>query len=120
LEEFAIQENQNLFRQVKRDPFAAIADPTRRAIIDLLAKEELNINQISEHFNSVSRQAVTKQIKYLEDSGLVIIEKNGRDKYCHLTLNNLDEVNSWLKLYEKFWNKKLDKLDSYLKKKNGT
>jgi DNA-binding transcriptional ArsR family regulator len=105
---------------MNRDPFAAIADPTRRAIIDLLAKEELNINQISEHFNSVSRQAVTKQIKYLEDSGLVIIKKNGRDKYCHLTLDNLDEVNSWLKLYEKFWNKKLDKLDSYLKKKNGT
>ncbi len=105
---------------MNRDPFAAIADPTRRAIIDLLAKEELNINQISEHFNSVSRQAVTKQIKYLEDSGLVIIEKNGRNKYCHLTLENLEEVNSWLKLYEMFWNNKLDKLDSYLKKKNGT
>lgn len=102
---------------MKRDPFAAIADPTRREIIELLAKEELNINQISEHFNSVSRQAVTKQIKYLEDSGLIRLEKNGREKYCYLTLDNLDEVNNWLKRYEKFWNRKFDKLDQYLNKK---
>jgi DNA-binding transcriptional ArsR family regulator len=104
---------------MNRDPFAAIADPTRRAIIDLLAKEELNINQISEHFNTVSRQAVTKQIKYLEDSGLVSIERNGREKYCYLELDNLDQVNNWLKQYEKFWNKKLDNLNDFLKKKNG-
>lgn len=104
---------------MNRDPFAAIADPTRRAIIDLLAQQELNINQISDHFNTVSRQAVTKQLKYLEDSGLVNIEKNGREKYCYLSLDNLEEVNDWLRKYETFWNKKLDKLDDYLKKKNG-
>lgn len=102
---------------MNRDPFAAIADPTRRAIIDLLAQQELNINQISEHFSAISRQAVTKQLKYLEDSGLVNIEKSGREKYCHLALENLEEVNSWLKQYEKFWNNKLDKLGDYLKKK---
>jgi DNA-binding transcriptional ArsR family regulator len=104
---------------MNRDPFAAIADPTRRAIIDLLAQRELNINQISYHFNTVSRQAVTKQLKYLEDSGLVNIEKNGREKYCYLALDNLEEVNDWLRKYEKFWNKRLDKLNDYLKKKNG-
>ncbi len=103
---------------MNRDPFAAIADPTRRAIIDLLAKQELNINQISEHFNAVSRQAVTKQLKYLEDSGLVLIKKNGREKYCHLELDNLNEVNNWLKQYEMFWNKKFENLGHYLKKKN--
>ncbi|MCE2734039.1 MAG: ArsR/SmtB family transcription factor [Chryseotalea sp.] len=103
---------------MNRDPFAAIADPTRRAIIDLLAQQELNINQIADHFNTVSRQAVTKQLKYLEDSGLVNIEKNGREKYCYLALDTLEEVNSWLKKYEKFWNKKLNKLGHYLKKKN--
>ncbi|MBA4303248.1 MAG: transcriptional regulator [Sphingobacteriaceae bacterium] len=103
---------------MNRDPFAAIADPTRRAIIDLLAQQELNINQISDHFNTVSRQAVTKQLKYLEDSGLVSIEKNGREKYCYLSLDNLEEVNAWLIKYEKFWNKKLEKLDDYLKMKN--
>ena len=104
---------------MNRDPFAAIADPTRRAIIDLLAQQELNINQISDHLNTVSRQAVTKQLKYLEESGLVNIEKNGREKYCYLTLDNLEEVNNWLNQYEKFWNKKFDKLGGYLKKKNS-
>lgn len=104
---------------MNRDPFAAIADPTRRAIIDLLAQRELNIHQISAHFNTVSRQAVTKQVKYLEDSGLVNIVKNGREKYCYLALEHLQEVNNWIKQYEKFWNKKLDNLDSYLKKRNG-
>ncbi|WP_375582797.1 ArsR/SmtB family transcription factor [Cyclobacterium xiamenense] len=101
---------------MNRDPFAAIADPTRREIIDLLAKDDLNINQISEHFNSVSRQAVTKQLNYLKDSGLIFIEKNGREKYCHLSLDNLSEVNDWLMKYKKFWSKKLDNLDEYLKK----
>ena len=104
---------------MNRDPFAAIAGPTRRAIIDLLAQQELNINQISDHLNTVSRQAVTKQLKYLEESGLVNIEKNGREKYCYLTLDNLEEVNNWLNQYEKFWNKKFDKLGGYLKKKNS-
>ncbi|MEJ7767151.1 MAG: hypothetical protein WKF89_05030 [Chitinophagaceae bacterium] len=47
------------------------------------------------------------------------IERNGREKYSYLTLDNLHEVNSWLKRYEKFWNKKLDKLEEYLKKKIG-
>lgn len=103
---------------MNRDPFAAIADPTRRAIIDLLADEALNINQISEHFNTISRQAVTKQIKYLEDSGLIEIQKNGREKYCYLTLEHLDEVNQWMQRYEKFWNKKLDRLNQYLHQKH--
>ncbi|HLP55393.1 MAG TPA: metalloregulator ArsR/SmtB family transcription factor [Fluviicola sp.] len=101
---------------MNRDPFAAIADPTRREIIDLLANENLNINQISEHFNSVSRQAVTKQIKYLEDSGLILIEKNGREKFCSISLENLSEVNNWLMKYREFWNRKLDNLDQYLNK----
>ena len=105
---------------MNRDPFAAIADPTRRAIIDLLSKDNWNINQISEHFGTVSRQAVTKQLKYLEDSGLIRIEKNGREKYCYLSIDNLSEVNNWLLQYEKFWNKRLDKLGSYLEKENGT
>jgi len=104
---------------MNRDPFAAIADPTRREIIDLLSTGELNINQVSEHFNNVSRQAVTKQIRYLEESGLLYIKKNGREKYCYLTLDNLDEINNWLRRYEKFWNKKFDNLENYLKKKNG-
>lgn len=104
---------------MNRDPFAAIADPTRRQIIGLLAHEQLNINQISDHFRQVSRQAVTKQINYLAESGLLRIEKIGREKYCYLTLEQLNEVNTWLKTYEQFWHKKLDRLGDYLKKDKG-
>lgn len=102
---------------MNRDPFAAIADPMRREIIDLLANENLNINQISGHFSSMTRQGVTKQIKYLADSGLIAIEKNGREKYCSLSLDNLSEVNDWLIKYKTFWSRKLDGLDVYLSNK---
>jgi DNA-binding transcriptional ArsR family regulator len=100
-----------------RDPFSAIADPTRREIIDLLSDGEMNINQISDHFNHVSRQAITKQIRYLEESGMLLIRKQGREKYCYLVLDNLDEVNTWIRQYEKFWNKRLDRLSQYLGRK---
>lgn len=103
---------------MNRDPFAAIADPTRRAIIDLLTNKVLNINQISDYFNQVSRQGITKHIKYLEESGLINIEKDGREKYCFLVLDNLVEVYEWLQQHEKFWNKKLDSLGEYLDKEN--
>lgn len=104
---------------MKRDPFTAIADPTRREIIELLSKQTLNVNQVADHFEDVSRQAVSKQLKYLEESGLISVEKEGRERYCYLSLDNLDEVNVWLKRYERFWNKKLDDLGSYLKKKHS-
>lgn len=99
---------------MNRDPFAAIADPTRRAIIDLLSKEKKTVSQIADHFGQISRQAVSKQIKYLEESGLLIQEKNGREKYCYVELNNLEEVNLWLSQYESFWQNKLDRLGAYL------
>lgn len=103
---------------MNRDPFAAIADPTRREIIGFLAKDPANINQIAAEFPLVSRQAITKQILYLEESGLVQIQKSGRERYCYLTLENLAEVNRWLQKYEIFWKEKLDQLGEYLEKQN--
>jgi len=102
---------------MNRDPFAAIADPTRRNIIGILKDKPLTLNQISERFNDISRQAVSKQVRYLEESGLLQIEQSGRERYCYLQLQELKEVNDWLMQYEKFWNKKLDKLGHYLNKK---
>ncbi|MFP4288945.1 MAG: ArsR/SmtB family transcription factor [Bacteroidales bacterium] len=99
---------------MKRDPFAAIADPTRREIIDLLFKENMNINQLADHFSSITRQAVSKQLKYLEESGLVSIKTHGRERYCYLKADNLEEINNWISRYKKFWNKKLDNLDQFL------
>ncbi len=97
------------------DVFKAIADPTRRSIIDLVAEAPVNINAIAENFE-MSRPAVSKHIKVLLDSGLVGVEQQGRDRFLYLQLKALEEVQFWLKKYEYFWNTKLDRLDDYLKK----
>lgn len=102
---------------MNRDPFAAIADPTRREIIDLLAQNPMTINEVAGNFAQMSRQAVTKQIKYLEESRLLETRKKGREKYCYARLDNLIEVNRWLGKYKRFWNKKLDQLGNYLDNK---
>jgi DNA-binding transcriptional ArsR family regulator len=104
---------------MNRDPFAAIADPTRRNIIELLTHESLTLNQLSDNFGSITRQAVSKQVKYLQESGLLKVKKVGRERYCYLHLQELNKVNNWLKKYEVFWNKKLDNLELYLKKKSN-
>lgn len=97
----------------RRDVFQAIADPTRRQIIHLLAKEPLNLNTIAENF-SVSRQAVSLHIKILYECGLLEINKQGRERYCVAKLDNLNEVSQWVEQYKQFWESKLDALENYL------
>ena len=98
--------------------FKAIADPTRREIFHILvlASTALSITQISDHF-SMSRQAVTKHIKYLEGAGLVEIRENGRERYCQANALPLKEINDWVSFYEKFWDDKLSRLVSHLQQK---
>lgn len=98
---------------MRRDVFQAIADPTRRAIIDLLARAPMNVNSVSENFN-ISRPAVSKHMRILVECGLVTINQQGRERYCYAYPKRLKEVNDWLQSYEKFWNKKLDALDDFL------
>jgi len=100
---------------MRRDAWQALADPTRREIISTLSDGGRTINAIAEKFQS-SRPAISKHIKILEESALVQIEKNGRERICHLTLEPLEEVYTWVKEYEKFWHNKLDNLDAYLSK----
>jgi DNA-binding transcriptional ArsR family regulator len=97
----------------RRDVFQAIADPTRRQIIHLLAKEPLNLNTIAENF-SVSRQAVSLHIKILYECGLLEINKQGRERYCVAKLDNLNEISQWVEQYKQFWESKLDALENYL------
>jgi DNA-binding transcriptional ArsR family regulator len=99
---------------MKRDPFAAIADPTRRQIMSAVAKEPLTINQLSDKFSTVSRQAVSKQIRFLENSGLLKMEKIGRKKYCSLYIEPLNDVDEWIKEMTQFWQQRLDNLDTFL------
>jgi len=98
---------------MRRDVFQAIADPTRREIINMLAHKSLNLNAVAEHF-SVSRPAISKHIKILTECGLVVMEQQGRERYCQAQLQKLGEVSDWVEKYRQFWNAKLDALEVYL------
>ena len=100
---------------MRRDVFQAIADPTRREIIGLLANNTLTLNGVAENFD-VSRPAISKHIKILTECGLVIIKQQGRERYCNVDLNKLKEVSDWVTQYRDFWNKKLDDLEAFLGK----
>ncbi|HLP11474.1 MAG TPA: metalloregulator ArsR/SmtB family transcription factor [Flavobacteriales bacterium] len=98
---------------MRRDVFQAIADPTRRAIIHMVANNNMNLNAVAEKFD-VSRPAISKHIKILTECGLIAINQQGRDRYCEARLEKLNEVSSWVEQYRDFWNKKLDALEIYL------
>jgi len=91
----------------RRDVFQAIADPTRRAIINMIAQEPLNLNAVAGQFD-VSRPAISKHIKILTECGLIVIRQKGRERYCEAKLQTLNEVSDWVEQYRKFWNVKLD------------
>ncbi len=98
---------------MRRDVFQAIADPTRREIVNLLAHKSMNLNSVAENFD-ISRPAISRHIKILTECGLVVIRQEGRDRYCEARLKQLNEVAEWVEQYKSFWNKKLDSLESYL------
>lgn len=98
---------------MRRDVFQAIADPNRREILGLLTKQKLTLNGVAEHFN-ISRPAVSKHMKILEECGLVEIKQYGRERYCEARLEQLSEVNDWISQYKKFWETKFDDLENYL------
>jgi DNA-binding transcriptional ArsR family regulator len=98
---------------MRRDVFQAIADPTRRAIISMIAHESLNLNSVAEQFH-VSRPAISKHIKILTECGLIEIKQQGRERYCEAKLQKLNEVSDWVEQYKQFWNAKLDSLETYL------
>ena len=98
---------------MRRDVFQAIADPNRRAILSLLAKQSLPLNHVAKHFD-VSRPAISKHIKILAECGLVVIQKQGRTRYCHARLEKLSEVSDWVDQYQRVWQERFDRLDEYL------
>lgn len=100
--------------EIRRDVFQAIADPTRRQIIEMVAKQPLNVNNIAEKFD-VSRQAVSLHVKILTECGLLIIKKQGRERFCEARLDKLDEVAKWVEYCRQFWTEKFKSLDNYLK-----
>jgi len=99
--------------ETRRDVFRAIADPTRRAILDLVAKEPLNVNAIAEEFE-VSRQAISLHLKVLAECGLLDMKQQGRERICEAKPEKLNEVNQWVSRNRSFWEGKLDALGEFL------
>ena len=102
---------------IRRDVFQAIADPTRREIISILSDQSSNLNDLISNFQ-ISRPAVAKHVRILQECGLLKVEKQGRERICLARLDNLGEIALWVLQYRKYWNKRLDALEEQLKKDN--
>jgi DNA-binding transcriptional ArsR family regulator len=98
---------------MRRDVFQAVADPNRRAILGLLATHQLTLSGVAQNFH-ISRPAVSKHVKILEECGLIRIRRKGRERYCEANLEKLSEISTWLEQYRVMWEEKLDALDAYL------
>ena len=101
--------------ETRRDVFQAIADPTRRQIISLIAKQPLNVNSVAEQFD-MTRQAVSLHVKILEECGLIMLKQHGRERFCEARLEKLGEVSEWIEQYKQHFERKLDSLERYLDK----
>jgi DNA-binding transcriptional ArsR family regulator len=99
--------------EIRRDVFQAIADPTRREIINLIAYESLNLNAIAENFE-ISRPAISQHIKILTECGLIVIKQQGRERICEARLQKLHEVSEWVEQYRQLWADRFDALDNVL------
>jgi len=99
---------------IRRDVFQAIADPTRRAIITLLALQAMTPNALANHFES-SRQAVSKHIKILTECELVQQKQAGREIYYHFNPEKMKEVDIWLEQFKAMWDDRFNQLDNLLK-----
>lgn len=95
---------------MRRDIFQAIADPTRRAIIVLIAAQAMTPNAIADHFDT-TRQAISKHLRILTECELIKQEKQGREIYYQLEVNKMKEIDKWLEQFRKIWESRFSKLD---------
>lgn len=98
---------------MRRDIFQAIADPTRRSIITLIALQAMTPNAIAEHFDT-TRQAVSKHLRILSECDLLTQQQQGREIYYQLQLDKMKEIDLWLEQFRKMWENRFDNLDLYL------
>jgi len=98
---------------MKRDVFQAIADPTRRTILALIALQAMTPNALAEHFNT-SRQAVSKHIKILAECELVQQKQIGREIYYQLEVTKMKEIDNWLAQFKTLWEDRFSQLDQVL------
>lgn len=98
---------------MRRDIFQAIADPTRRAIIALIAMQAMTPNAIADHFDS-TRQAVSKHLRILTECELVKQQPQGREIFYSLEIEKMKEIDIWLEQYRKIWESRFNQLDQLL------
>ncbi len=99
---------------MKRDVFQAIADPTRRAIIALVALQAMTPNAIAQHFDT-TRQAVSKHLRILSECEVIAQEQRGREIYYRLEIDKMKEIDEWLEQYRKIWEARYEQLGEVLK-----
>jgi len=98
---------------MRRDIFQAIADPTRRAIIALIALQAMTPNAIAEHFD-MTRQSISKHLRILSECELLIKDQQGREIYYQLQLDKMKEIDKWLDQFRKIWENRFSQLDNLL------
>ena len=98
---------------MRRDIFQAIADPTRRAIIVLIAIQAMTPSAIAEHFD-MTRQAISKHMRILTECELVKQEYQGREIFYQLEVDKMKEIDKWLEQFRKIWEKRFEQLDQLL------
>ncbi len=98
---------------MRRDVFQAIADPTRRAILVLIAAQAMTPNALAEHFDS-SRQAVSNHIRILAECQLISPQQSGREIYYHLNPQKMSEIDKWLEQFRQLWENRFNRLDNLL------
>ena len=98
---------------MRRDVFQAIADPIRRDIIELVSKKDLTVNDIAAAFK-ISRPAISKHIKILNECNIIKIQKEGRKRFCKIEPQNLLPAFLWIEQYKKLWENKIDSFENYL------
>lgn len=104
---------------MRRDVFNAIADPTRRDILMSLTAQKQNVKALAEKFD-ITRQAVSLHVKYLQECGVISIQKDGRERICNLEASKLTEIADWLEPFRQLWENRFTQLDQVLQsmKKN--
>ena len=98
------------------DAFQVIGDPSRRKMLMLLSSDSLTINSLADNFD-MSRPAVSKHIKILQEAGFISIRDIGRERYCTLKKDGFEELQNWISFFDTFWTSKLKKLEILLNKK---
>jgi DNA-binding transcriptional ArsR family regulator len=94
--------------------FAALADPTRRAILERLAEGEATVNELAEPFD-ISLPAISRHLKVLEQAGLITRSRTAQWRPCRLDVRPLEDAAGWIAHYRKFWEGSFDRMDEYLR-----